>query len=80
MEYNNHILASNGNTVCFMAWSGDPDNNEPHEEAAQIIAAAPEVLSALRGLVDAWVASKDVHDMTAAITVATMAIDKAEGK
>lgn len=42
MEYNNHIAAANGNAVCFMAWSGDAENNEAHEKAAALIAAAPE--------------------------------------
>lgn len=47
MEFNNHILAANGNTVCFMAWSGDPENNDPHEKAARLIATAPDMLAAL---------------------------------
>ena len=48
MEFNNHIVAANGNTVCFMAWSGDRDNNEPHERAARLIAAAPTMLETLQ--------------------------------
>lgn len=55
MEYNNHILAANGNTVCFMAWSGDVENNEPHEKAAKLIAAAPELLAQLKSLARAYV-------------------------
>ena len=46
MEYNNHIIAANGNAVCFMAWSGDPYANEQHERAAELIAAAPDFYEA----------------------------------
>jgi len=53
MEHNNHILAANGNTVCFMAWSGDPEHNEDHEKAAHLIAAAPDLLEALQQLLKA---------------------------
>lgn len=51
MEYNNHVLAHNGNTVCFMAWSGDPENNEAHEEAARLIAVAPDYAAAAEQMI-----------------------------
>ena len=46
MEWNNHIISADGNTVCFMAHN--PRGNEALESAARLISAAPELLEALR--------------------------------
>ena len=46
MEWNNHILAADGGRVCFMSHGGMADN-ERHENAARLIAAAPTMLAAL---------------------------------
>jgi len=50
MEWNNHVISADGNTVCFMAHN--PDGNEAHDNAALLIAAAPDLLEALRPFAD----------------------------
>lgn len=52
MDYNNHIVAANGNAICFMAWSGDNEDNEAHEKAAALLAAAPDLLASLIAVTD----------------------------
>ena len=59
MEWNNHIQSADGNTVCFMAH--DPDGNEALENAANAIAAAPDLLAALQGAIGALEFSRDYH-------------------
>lgn len=49
MEWNNHVLSADGNTVCFMAHN--PDDNEAHENAAYAIAAIPDLLEAAKEFV-----------------------------
>lgn len=56
MEWNNHILSADGNTVCFMAHN--PDDNTALENAAHVIKAAPDLLEALK----ATFALLDQHD------------------
>lgn len=50
MEWNNHIVYGDGNAVCFMAHSGN-DDNEEHEAAAEFICALrnawPQIKAAL---------------------------------
>lgn len=45
MDWNNHVTDANGDRVCFMAHRST--ENEPWENAAHVIAAAPELLEAL---------------------------------
>jgi len=50
MEWNNHIYAANGLAVCFMAHS-DGKDVDADEANARLIAAAPDMLAALRAFV-----------------------------
>lgn len=91
MEWNNHILSADGNTVCFMAHN--PDDNTALENAARLIAAAPSLLEALRQFAqlplpsemhaaDDWHSTMDRHlhvILTDAIRAARSAIQRAEG-
>ena len=81
MEWNNHILSADGNTVCFMAHN--PDNNEALENAARLIGAAPDLLKALKCLsfaaqTSGGTAGRD-EILVEAIGVAEQAIIKATG-
>ena len=82
MEWNNHILSAEGNTVCFMAHN--PDDNTALENAARLIASAPELLKALKWLsftaqTSGGVAGRD-EQLVEAIDMATRAIMTAEGR
>lgn len=82
MEWNNHIVARDGDLrICFMAHGGEYEDKQAEAEAnARLIAAAPELLAALELLV------KDVGDYEAwqrpchALDVAREAITKAKGE
>ena len=80
MEWNNHILSADSNTVCFMAHS--PDDNTKLENAAHVIAAAPDLLEALRPFVDMdfLIIGGGSEAFIAMCERARAAIDKAEGK
>ena len=59
MEWNNHILSADGNTVCFMAHN--PDDNTALENAAHVITAAGDLFEALKGAIGALEFSRDYH-------------------
>ena len=82
MEWNNHILSADGNTVCFMAHN--PNDNTKLENAARLIASTPELLEALKKLsfaaqTSGGTAGRDEY-LVEAIEVATQAIAVAEGR
>ena len=80
MEWNNHILSADSNTVCFMAHS--PDDNTKLENAANLIAAAPELLEALRPFADMdfLIIGGGSEAVIAMCDRARDALNKAEGK
>ena len=77
------IIASNNRVVCQM-WSKHEDDFDNHEANAALIAAAPDLLSALRqmrstlGMID--VSEGDLGDAEEAMRIAATAIAKAEGR
>ena len=82
MEWNNHIISADGHTVCFMAHN--PDNNTALENAARLIAAAPELLEALKACRERLSFVVDLDETASAdidaFNMAEAAIAKAEGE
>ncbi len=77
MEWNNHILSADGNTVCFMAHN--PDDNTALENAARAIAAVPDLLAALSRIAELSVYAGAGSRLMQAGSIARSAIFKAGG-
>lgn len=79
MEWNNHIYGADGMAVCFMAHS-DGKDDERDEANARLIAAAPDLLSALEAVEQAYSNRHSPQHRTACLMQAQAAIKKAKGE
>lgn len=80
MEWNNHILSSDSNTVCFMAH--DPADNTKLENAARLIAASTDLYEALKPFanMDQQMLGGGSEELIGMCARARDAINKVEGK
>jgi len=78
MDHNNHVFSSDRDRICFMAMPfGDP---QPLQNAATLIAAAPDLLEALEEcLAELW-PGRDFGPVLPCIEKARAAIAKAKGE
>jgi hypothetical protein len=76
-EYLEVMGSQDGRIVCGMEWTDNASTQARHEANARLIAAAPELLEALKEIVDSL---KDTPVYSHSLAVALATIAKAEGR
>lgn len=79
MDYNNHVIsAQTSERICFMAHGG-PSRQDEYDANARLIAAAPDLLEALKAVLPEGWGDDDTMDHIPGVKQARAAIAKALG-